>query len=203
MDGMSSRQSVGVAAALVLALLVVSAGVVAFVDASALSAQTQANASTGTARANDATASLSDPVVLHVRGDGWLERALADRVEARLTDRGATVTTVDTLEASVDSAVLVLTVTNASVGYSPYSPGAVVTAEFAYVASGNATLAQQMLDADPIVISSSADSYVVGGDVTVREETSGFATWPAYQRRVATAVADSMVDQLAAAPGMD
>lgn len=183
--------------------LVVTAGVVAFADAGALSGRTATEASTGTARANDATASLRDPVVLHVSGDGWLERAVGDRVEARLADRGAEVTRVDSLDGPVDSAVLVIAVTDARVEYDPFSPSSRVSAEFAYVASGNVTLAQDMLAADPIVISSSVDSYVVGGDVTVEDETSGLATWPAYQRRIADLVADPIVENLGDAPGME
>lgn len=199
---MPSRRIVGAAAALV-ALLVVTAGIVGFVDATLLTGQTNTNASTGTARANDATASLSDPVALYVAGDGWLERAIADDLERALHARGATVTRVDALDSATDRPLLAVAVTDARVRYRPLSPSADVTATFAYVQSGNATLADDLLHDEVLVIRSNADAYVVGGDLGLVDRTSGFATWPAYQRRVANATASTLVDQLAGVPGMD
>lgn len=199
---MPSRRSLGAAAALVVALLVVTAGFVGFADATALSGQTNTSASTGTARANDATASLSGPVALYVAGDGWLETAIADDLERTLRARGATVTRVHSLAAPTGQPLLAVRVTDADVRYRPLSPSATLAASFAYLTSGNATLADDLLHGEVLVIRSARDAYVVGGDVSLRDRTSGFATWPAYQRRVATATVTAMVDQLAAAPGM-
>jgi len=197
---MPSRRTAVGAAAVVLALVVLG---FAFVDASVLQGETATDASVGTARANDAAASLADPVTLVVADEGWLESRIGDRLERDLEERGATVTRVSSLEAPIDDPVLVVRVTDATVSYSPVSPSATVQASFAYVQSGNVTLAQSLVDDGPMVISSNRDAYVAGGDVTVRDRTAGIATWPAYQRRVADAVSTAMVDQLAGAPGMD
>lgn len=196
----SRRTAVGAAAVLLVALLVLGFAVV---DASALQGETATHASVGTARANDSTATMGDPVTLVVADDGWLESRLGDRIERGLVERGATVTRVSSLASPIDEPVLVVRVTDASVSYSPVSPSASVDASFAYVQSGNVTLAQSLVGGSPMVIQSATDAYVVSGDVTMTDRATGLSTWPAYQRRVADAVGSEMVNQLARAPSMD
>lgn len=191
---------------LAVAALVVLAGVVAtfaFVDASVLRDETAVDSTVGTAQVGDATASLSDPVTLYAPGESRLDSAVADRIAADLSTRGATVTRVDHLDEPTETPVLVVAVTDADVSYSPVSPTATVAASFAYVQSGNATLARSLVADDPTIVSSNVDAYVVAGDVTVRDRATGVATWPAYQRRIDAATAEAVVEALASAPGMD
>jgi hypothetical protein len=94
-------------------------------------------------------------------------------------------------------------VTEADVSYSPVSPSASVETSFAYVQSGNASLARGLAAGESLVVHGSADAYVAYGDVTVRDRARGVATWPAYQRRVATVTADAVLESLAGAAAMD
>ncbi|MFB6132239.1 MAG: hypothetical protein ABEJ44_02390 [Halanaeroarchaeum sp.] len=191
---------------LAVALLVILAGVVAtfaFVDANALRGETAVNSWIGTARVSDATASLSDPVTIYVPGNGWLETAVADRIEEDLSARGADVERADTLDGPTETPVLVVAVAEREVSYLPISPGATVSTSFAYVQSGNSTLARSMVQDESPTVSGNVDAYVVGGDVTVSDRARGLATWPAYQRRVATATAEAILEALEDAPGMD
>lgn len=198
----STRTTVGLAAAIVALLVLVAAGF-ASVDASALQGQAAVQSAVSTARANDATATLAGPIALYVEGHGWLQAALADQVEAALEAHGATVTRVDSLATPTDGPVLAVRVTDASVGYRPISPRADLSVAFAYVQSGNATLAEGMLGSDPVIIRSHHDAYVVGGDLTIADRTNGVVTWPAYRRRVSNGTAAAIVDGLAGAAGMD
>ena len=191
---------------LAAALLVLALGTglaLAFVDASALQGETTTNSATGTSQLGNATATLDGPVTLSVGGEGWLEQAVADRVEAKLIDRGATVTRVDTPNDTLTEPVLVIGIAENTVEYSPFTPSATVETRFAYVQSGNVTLATSIVRGDPMVVSSNRDVYVVGGSVTVVDRASGVTTWPAYQRRVATGTGDAVIRALSDAPGMD
>lgn len=199
---MPSTRMIRLAVAALVVLASIAAGF-ALVDASVLRGETAVNSSVGTAQVDEATASLSDPVTLFVPGDGWLDTAVAERIAADLSARGATVTHVDQLDEATETPVLVVAVTEADVSYSPVSPTATVTASFAYVQSGNATLAQSLVADDPTIVSSNEDAYVVGGDVTVTDRATGVSTWPAYQRRIGTETAEAVVEALASAPGMD
>ncbi|UWG48802.1 Uncharacterized protein HSRCO_2538 [Halanaeroarchaeum sp. HSR-CO] len=187
-----------------LVVTIVGAGIVGFgfVDASILESETTIDSSVGTSQVNNARASLDGPVTLYVAGDGWLEAGMADRIADDLAQRGATVTRVESLEKDSEGPILAILVTESSISYSPLSPSSTVETSFAYVHSGNATLASAIVDDAPIVIDN-RDAYVVDGDVTVADRSSGLATWPAYQRRVATANARAVTDALASAPGMD
>lgn len=198
----ASRPVSTIAVLAVVVLATVGAGF-AFVDASALQGETATDSTVSTAQLNRSTASLADPVTLFVSGDGWLETAVGDRIAANLEDRGATVTRVDSLDGPTAGPVLVVTVADADVSYNPVAPSATVEASFAYVQSGNVTLATGLVRDEPLVVSTVTDAYVAHGDVTVRDRTRGVATWPAYQRRVTTATADGVVRALEGATGMD
>ncbi|MFB6070235.1 MAG: hypothetical protein ABEJ76_04365 [Halanaeroarchaeum sp.] len=197
---MPSSRRVAVASTLLVALLVLGFAVV---DASALRGETAVDSSVGTARVNDASASLGDPIVLVVEGDGWLEAAVADGIEKRLRERGATVSRRSAVDGPTASALLLVRVTDAAVAYDPVTPAATLSASFAYVQSGNASLATRMVGGGPTVIRSQSDAYVVGGDLTIRDRATGVSTWPAYQRRIAGHTAAAVVDGLCGAPGMD
>lgn len=190
--------------AVIFVVLAIGIGVgFAFVDASALQGETTTDSATGTSQLGNATASLDGPVTLAVGGDGWIEQSVGDRVETELIDRGATVTRVDTPNDTLDDPILVVGITEEQVGYTPFTPSATVDARFAYVQSGNATLATSIVRGDPLVVSSNRDVYVVGGSVTVHDRASGVTTWPAYQRRVATATGNAVIRALSEAPGMN
>ncbi|MGM0397680.1 MAG: hypothetical protein ACQEQY_01680 [Halobacteriota archaeon] len=187
-----------------LVVIIVGATVVGFgfVDAGILESEAAIDSSVGTSRTNDASAALDGPVTLYVAGDGWLEARMADRIADDLAQHGATVTRVQSLDEDSEDPILAILVTESSVSYSPISPSSTIEASFAYVHSGNATLASAIVDDAPIVIDD-RDAYVVDGDVTVSDRSSGLATWPAYQRRVATTNAAAVMDALTSAPGMD
>lgn len=186
----------------IFALLVASLLGFAFVDASALQSETSIDSSVGTSRVNDASASLDGPVTVYVASDGWLEQRMTDRIVDELDDRGATVTRVESLDEAGEDPILAVRVTDSAVSYSPFSPSATVATSFAYVHSGNATLVRSVIEGDSIVLSN-RDAYVVSGDVTVRDESRGVATWPAYKRTVSTATAEAVLKALSDAPGMD
>ncbi|MFW5903216.1 MAG: hypothetical protein ACOCS7_00605 [Halolamina sp.] len=187
-----------------LVVLAVGTGVAfAVVDASVLQGETATDSTTGTSQVSNATATLQGPVTLAVEGDGWLEQAVGNRVEAELIDRGATVTRVDTPTDSGGAPVLAIGVAEKRVGYTPFTPSATVETRFAYVTSGNGTLATSIVRGDPMVVHSNRDVYVVGGTVSVQDRARGVSTWPAYQRRVATATGDAVIRALSDAPGMD
>lgn len=173
-----------------------------FVDASVLDSETAVDSSVGTSQIDNASASLDGPVTLYVAGDGWLEARMTDRLAEELADRGATVNRVESLEGDSEDPILAVVVAESSVTYSPIAPTSTVKTDLAYVHSGNATLASSMTEGEPAVVGN-RDAYVVGGEVTVSDRSRGLATWPAYQRRVATASADAVIDALTSAPGMD
>lgn len=175
---------------------------VAFVDASALEGETATETAVGTSQADGASASLNGPVPLYVAGNGWLERAVADAVAANLTDRGATVRTVGTLEDPIANPVIAVDITESQAGYVPFSPSSTVETRFAYVQSGNTTLARAVLEGDPFVVTN-RDPYVINGEVTVRDRTIGVTTWPAHQRRVGELTGEAIVTAVVEAPGMD
>ena len=200
---MVSTRAVRLLAVTLVVLAVGIGAAFAFLDASALQGETSTESTVGTSQLGNATASLDGPVTLAVGGDGWIEQSVGDRVETELIDRGATVTRVDTPNETPDEPVLVIEIAEKQVEYSPFTPSATVEARFAYVQSGNATLATSIVRGDPMVVSSNRDVYVVGGRVTVQDRASGVATWPAYQRRVATATGAAVIRALSDAPGMD
>lgn len=200
---MASTRAVRLLAATLVVLALATGLAFAFVDASALQGQTAFDSTTGTSQLDNATATLEGPLTLAVDGDGWPEQAVGDRVETELRDRGATVTRVDALDDPLDEPVLVIDISAKQVDYSPFTPSATVEARYAYVQSGNATLATSMVRGDPMVVRSNRDVYVVSGSVTAQDRATGVATWPAYQRRVATATGDAVVRSLSEAPGMD
>lgn len=188
----------------VLVLLVIGVLVFgfAFVDASALEGETATESAVGTSQVSSTTASLEGPVTLYVAGNGWLERTVADSIAASLTERGATVTTVSTLDDPVASPVIAVDNTESQTDYVPFSPSSTVETRFAYVQSGNTTLARTVIEGEHLVVSN-RDPYVIDGEVTVRDRTVGIATWPAHQQRVGSLTGQAIVTALEEAPGMD
>jgi len=155
----------------------------AVVDASAVDGETTIETAVATSYSDGATGSLHGPGALYVAGNDWLERAIAVTIAATFTERGATVTTVSTLEHPVTDPVLAGDVMEVQAGYVLFSASSSVEARFAYVQSGNATLARAVLGGVFLVISN-RDPSVIDGAVTVTDRTTGLKTWPAHHRRV-------------------
>ena len=184
---------------LLLALILV-AGSFAFADFQAMESTTDASNTVSTARSNDATAPQDAPLTLGVFGEG----PAADRFGAALASNLADTWTVERSESlsDTDGPILVVDVTDREIGYNPFVPSARVSAAFAFVGSGNATLAAGMVTGERPVVLTNQDPYAVEGEVTVEDRSRGIVSWPGYQRHVTEGLAASVVRALTSAPGM-
>lgn len=184
---------------LALALVV---SLFAFVDFHAMESNTLADASVGTAQANKATAPVDQPLQLLVLGDGPVADRLSDHLAAELSPTFATINQTDEPIESWNGPVLVVGIVESDVRYNPVTPSAAVTAEFAFVGSGNVTLATQFARGEMPPVLSNLNPYVVQGDVVLQDESRGIVSVPAYERHVTERLATKLGDALTSAPGM-
>ena len=196
----SRRVTLGVGLlAVVLLLLGVAFTTLSF---QAMESRTAADASVGTAQSNDATAPLDRPLQLVVLGEGPVADRLGPALESRLSSRVVDVELADEPAAAYPGPVLVVGV-NESLAYNPVTPRARVTLEFGFVGSGNGTLASQFATGDQPMVLTNRDPYVVQGDVTLRDESRGVVSLPAYRAHVTDRLAEKLSTSLLDAPGMD
>ena len=190
--------------ALLASLVLFLAVVVAFavVDFHAMESQTAADSSVGTAQANNATAPVVGPLQLLVLGEGPVPERLEPALAAQLESRWGPVERAAEPSPDFDGPVLVVAVSESALRYNPVTPSARVAIEFAFVGSGNGTVAEQLVTTDSGVVLTNRDPYVVQGDVTIRDESRGIASRPGYQSHVTDQLATRFVDALTSAPGM-
>ena len=189
---------------LLASLIFLLAIVVAFavVDLHAMESQTAAESTVGTARANDAVPPVGGPIQLVVLGDGPVPERLEPALATQLESRWGPVELADDAAPDFDGPVLVVAVTGSDLRYNPVTPSARVSVDFAFVSSGNGTLAEELATGDGGVVLTNENPYVVHGDVTIRDESRGIVTWPGYRSHVVEQLADRFVDALTSAPGM-
>lgn len=190
--------------ALVLLIVLVGLvlGFVLFVDVTLMGSETTTEAGTGTSQLGNATAPLEEPLTIVVLGEGPLTDGLADSLEAELGTRFSSVVTSTNASQSVEGPVLAVRVTDRAVDYNPFLPSARVTAEFAFVGTGNATFATALTTGSQLVVTNE-EPYVVHGDLTLTDRSRGFATRPGYYRHLRGTVADTLSEELLSAPGME
>lgn len=190
--------------ALLASLLFLLALVVAFavVDFHAMESQTAADSSVGTARANNASAPVGGPIQLVVLGEGPVAEGLEPALAAKLESRWGPVDRAAEPSPDFDGPVLVVAVTESELRYNPITPSARVAVDFAFVGSGNGTLAERLVTTDSGVVLTNRDAYVAQGGVTIRDESRGIASRPGYRSHVTERLADRFVNALTSAPGM-
>jgi len=187
--------------AVLLSVFVVLGLVVAFVPFHALESETAVDSGVGTARANDATAPSDGPLRLVVLGDGPFAEQFESSLAEQLEPRWGTVERVDEPTPG-ETPILVVGMAETDIRYNPVSPTAEATVEFAFVGSGNGTVAAQFARGETPMVITNETPYVVQGDVTIRDRSSGVASLPGYRNLVADRLAESLAEALGNAPGM-
>lgn len=181
--------------------VVIIAGAFTSLSFHVMESETASNSSVGTSQANDATAPTGVPLQVIVLGEGPVADRLADDLETSLSDRWTAITVAEE-PTSVDGPVYVVRIGEADVAYNPVTPSARVTAHFAFVGSGNGTLAAQLASGDTTPVLTNENPYVVHGDVTVVDESTGLVSIPGYRDHVARQLAGELARSLSSAPGM-
>ena len=187
--------------AVLLSIVAVVGLAISFVPFHVLESQTDANSSVGTSQANNATAPVGGPVRLVVLEDS----AFAERFETELaTQLESRWDSVERLEEPVagDSPILVVGISRSNLRYNPVSPAADVNVEFAFVGSGNGTLAAQFARGESPIVLSNENPYVVQGEISVQDRSTGFASLPGYRNKVSAETAARLAAALGDAPGM-
>lgn len=185
---LDSRRSLALAAVAVTAvacLTVVAA--FAFVPFHVGASEAATDSTVGKTVAGNATSEFDGRMHLHAAGPG--SDRVADGVATRLERAGLTVERVETLNGSHDRPVLAVRVQERTVAYNPVTPSATVAWSYAYVASGNGTLASRAVRDESLTVDSGSDRYVVDGDFTMRHRARGVYSAPGYSRLVDDRVA--------------
>lgn len=199
---MFSRRPGRLAALLIAALVLLLVVVFLAVDVSLMESQTSSNSGVGTSQANDTEAPLGGPIQLVVLGDGPVAERLEPELAAALGSRWSPVERAVEPAPDFEGPVLVVAVDESGLAYNPVTPSARVVVDFAFVGSGNDTLAEQLATPDSGVVLSNRDPYVVHGDVTIHDESRGLVSRPGYRSHVTEHLAERFVDALTSAPGM-
>ncbi|WP_254535445.1 hypothetical protein [Halomarina litorea] len=186
------------AAALVLAALVVFAGVaVTSVDFAAMESQTEARSTVAASATNGSGAALDDTLSLYVAEEGPFADAVADALVAAFAAEGVTATRVDSL-AGLDGPVLAVAVPDYGFDYTPWSSEGAATVRFVYSSVGNTTAFEAHLAGENGVVGDESNPYVMLGDVSLTDRSTGLMSLPAYDRHVTAATADETVTRFLA-----
>lgn len=194
-----SRRHWLLGAGIILAVLLLGAFVM--VDFQAMRSATATESSTGTSQLDNATAPENEPLTLVVLEDGAMAEGLAPELEAALSNRFGVSTTTEPTPPWTGT-VLVISVTESSVQYNPITPAGRVSADFAFVGSGNATFATTLVTGDDPLVVTNAEPYVVHGTVSVTDRSRGIVSLPGYRSHLRSALAAELSRTLGSAPGM-
>ncbi|MDR5656351.1 hypothetical protein RH831_04050 [Halodesulfurarchaeum sp. HSR-GB] len=186
-------------AVLLLALL---AALFAFADFRVLESETTADSSVGTSQLGDAAAPVERPVQLVVLGENPHASMLRGDLAADLSTRFQSIEQAPEPTVDWNGSLLVVELRERSVQYNPVAPSGRVTASFAFVGSGNVTLATGLATEESALVVTNADSYVVHGEVTVVDRSRGLVTRPAYRAHLQAALAEELATALGRARGM-
>jgi hypothetical protein len=195
---MTVRRGLAVALAALLLVSLAFAGL----DFRFATAETATSSSVGTAQAANATAPLDRPLAVLVLGDGPVADGLTAALTPELEGRFPTVTVIEDPAATPNGSVLVLAVRNHTTSYTPVRATGAVTADFAFVGSGNVSFATALLTEDLMVVTNQEPS-VVRGTVTVEDRSRGLFSVPGYRNHLRAALAETLRNALLSAPGMD
>ncbi|AOW81028.1 hypothetical protein HTSR_1863 [Halodesulfurarchaeum formicicum] len=186
-------------AVLLLALL---AALFAFADFRVLESETTADSSVGTSQLGDAAAPVERPVQLVVLGENPHASMLRGDLAVELSATFQSIEQAPEPTADWNGSILVVDLRERSVQYNPVAPSGRVTANFAFVGSGNVTLATGLATEESTLIVTNADPYVVHGEVTVSDRSRGLVSRPAYRAHLQGALAEELATALGRAPGM-
>lgn len=195
---MDARRTLLVAV-LLLALLT---AVFAFADVRVMESETTAEASVGTSQLGDATAPVERPVQLLVLGEEPHASALGAELAATDSMPFQTMEQVPEPTTEWNGSILVLSLRERSVQYNPVAPSGRVTVGFAFVGSGNVSLATGLATAETALVVTNADPYVVQGEVTVTDRSRGLVSRPAYRSHLQSTLSEELARALGRAPGM-
>lgn len=187
--------------ALVVFVVLAAAFAFVFVSFHAMESRTTADFTVGTSQANDAKAPMDQPLHIVVLGDGPVAERLAAELEGSLADRW-TVVRADDAAQTFDGPVYVVGLSDPEIRYNPITPSARVRAEFGFVGTGNGTLAAEFARGNEQGVLTNVNPYVVHGDVTIVDESSGLVSMPGYYDHVSARLATKLVESLTSAPGM-
>ena len=182
-------------------IILVVLGAVVLVDFQVMQSATATDSSTGTSQLDNATVPENESLTLVVLEDGAMAEGLAPELEAALSNRFEVRTTTEPTPPWTGS-VLVITVTESSVQYNPITPAGCVSADFAFVGSGNATFATTLVTGEDPLVVTNAEPYVVHGTVSVTDRSRGIVSVPGYQSHLRSALAAELSRTLGSAPGM-
>lgn len=186
-------RSTRVAAALALAALVVLAGFAfTFADFAAIESRTDARTTVVTSATNGSDAAFDDTVSLYVAEGGPLADTVADALVAEFAAAGVTATRVDDLSGLVGP-VLAVAVPDYALDYTPWSSGATASLRFAYSSVGNATAIEDALAGGNGVVNGESNPYVMVGDVSMTDRSTGLMSVAGYDRHAMAAVCDESV----------
>lgn len=195
------------AAALLVAVLLVTAGSFAVADFSAATTETDLQTTGSTGRLGDATVPAPGPIAVHVAGDDALTGRLATELAAELGARGYEVTVADSLRAEYGRPVLVVGVVDRSLRYNPVAPDGRVTWRYLLVDSGNLSRIGSVDTFDPddfrrrlleddlgVFRLDEATGFVRGGTLELHVAQRGVVSAPAFRRTVIETTASRTVD---------
>ncbi len=186
-------RSIRVAAALALAALVVLAGVAfTFADFAAIESRTDARTTVVTGAIDGSDAAFDDTVSLYVAKEGPFADSVADALVAEFAAAGVTATRVDDLS-GLDGPVLAVAVPDYALDYTPWSSDAAASLRFAYSSVGNATALENALAGGNDVVNDGSNPYVLIGDVSTTDRSTGLMSVAGYDRHVMAAVCDETV----------
>ena len=183
----------------VIALLVVAAGAFALIPFEVAEHQTSVDGATGTAVAGNATADLDEPIAVYVEGPGWTAGAVSHHLVGDLRAAGYTADQTRTLE-DTDGPILAVRVLDVDAAYRPLSPTASAEWRFVYATSGNASFVREQLSTkDGPVVVSDRERFVVEGQYSLQDDTSGVISVPQYRGGIADRIAATTAEKLQAA----
>lgn len=172
-------------------------------DFHVMESETATESSTGTSQLDAATASVDELLTLVVLEEDALAAELAPELETALSTRFGEINTTEEPTPPWTGSVLVVTVSESSIQYNPLTPAGQVSADFAFVGSGNATFATSLVLGDDPLVVTNAEPYVIHGTVTVTDRSRGIVSVPGYRSHLRGALADELARAIGTAPGMD
>lgn len=174
------------------ALVVLTGFAFTSLDFAAAESRTEAESTVASSALNGSGAALDDTVSLYVAEEGPFGDAVADALVAAFVAEGVTATRVDSL-AGLDGPVLAVAVPDYGFDYAPWSAEGAATVRFVYSSVGNTTAFAAHLAGEDGVVVGETNPYVMLGDVSLTDRSTGLLSLPAYDRHVTTATAEETV----------
>lgn len=178
-------------------------GAFVLVDFHVMESETATDSSIGTSQLGNATAPVDEPLTIVVLGAGAVGEGLSSELEATLSTQFGEIDTATEPTSPWTGSVLVVSIAESSIQYNPITPTFQVSADVAFVGSGNATFATSLVTGDDPLVVTNAEPYVIHGTAAVTDRSRGIVSVPGYRSHLRGALAAEISRAIGSAPGMD